>query len=56
MPLAYLLAEKNFRGKGIIEGIIDLPMAILYTVAGITLLAVLGSSGIIGGFGQEDVN
>lgn len=49
VPLAYLLARKKFRGKGIIEGIIDLPMAIPHTVAGIALLAVLGSGGIIGG-------
>lgn len=49
VPLAYLLARKKFRGKGVIEGIIDLPMAIPHTVAGIALLAVLGSSGLIGG-------
>lgn len=49
VPLAYLLARKNFRGKGVIEGIIDLPMAIPHTVAGVALLAVLGSGGLIGG-------
>lgn len=49
VPLAYLLARKKFRGKRILEGIIDLPMAIPHTVAGIALLAVLGSHGLIGG-------
>lgn len=48
VPLAYLLARKNFRGKNAIEGVIDLPMAIPHTVAGIALLAVFGSSGLIG--------
>lgn len=49
VPLAYLLARKNFRGKGLIEGLIDLPMAIPHVVAGIALLTVFGASGLIGG-------
>ena len=49
VPLAYLLAKEDFLGKGTIEGIIDLPMAIPHTVAGIALLAVFGSAGLIGG-------
>lgn len=49
VPLAYLLARKNFRGKALIEGIIDLPMAIPHVVAGIMLLTVFGLNGLIGG-------
>lgn len=49
VPLAYLLAREEFHGKGIVEGIVDLPMAIPHTVAGIALLAVFGSAGLIGG-------
>lgn len=49
VPLAYLMAREDFPGKGIIEGIIDLPMAIPHTVAGIALLTVLGTGGFIGG-------
>ncbi len=49
VPLAYLLARKNFRGKALIEGIIDLPMAIPHVVAGVMLLTVFGLSGLIGG-------
>lgn len=49
VPLAYLLAKHDFSGKGVIEGLVDLPMAIPHTVAGIALLAVFGSGGIIGG-------
>jgi len=48
VPLAYLMARKNFPGKSIIEGIIDLPIVIPHTVAGIALLMVLGRNGIIG--------
>lgn len=49
VPLAYLLARKDFRGKNLIEGIIDLPMAIPHVVAGIALLTVFGVNGLIGG-------
>ncbi len=42
VPLAYLLARKNFRGKKIIEGMIDLPVIIPHTAAGIALLSVWG--------------
>lgn len=49
VPLAYLLARRDFRGKKIVEGIIDLPMAIPHVVAGIMLLTVFGLSGLIGG-------
>ena len=42
VPLAYLLARKDFRGKKIVEGIIDLPVIIPHTAAGIALLTVWG--------------
>jgi molybdate/tungstate transport system permease protein len=42
VPLAYLLARKDFQGKKIIEGIIDLPVIIPHTAAGIALLTVWG--------------
>jgi len=49
-PLAYLLARSDFYGKSIIEGFVDLPVIIPHTVAGIALLAVFGSKGLIGSF------
>lgn len=49
VPLAYLLANEDFLGKGVVEGIIDLPMAIPHTAAGIALLVVFGSNGVVGG-------
>ena len=42
IPLAYLLARHNFPGKGIIEGLIDLPIVIPHSAAGIALLFVFG--------------
>jgi len=42
VPLAYLLARGNFKGKKIIEGLIDLPIIIPHTAAGIALLSVWG--------------
>lgn len=42
IPLAFLLARKKFRGKKILEGLIDLPVIIPHTAAGIALLTVWG--------------
>lgn len=49
-PLAYLLARGEFYGKSVVEGFVDLPVIIPHTVAGIALLAVFGSKGLIGSF------
>lgn len=48
VPLAYILARKNFPGKQIINAIVDVPIVIPHTVAGIALLTVFGSTGIVG--------
>ncbi|MCP4152323.1 MAG: ABC transporter permease [bacterium] len=42
VPLAYLLARKQFPGKKLIEGIVDLPVIIPHTAAGIALLTIWG--------------
>ncbi|MEM2934462.1 MAG: ABC transporter permease [Methanocellales archaeon] len=49
VPLAFILARKKFKGKQLIEGIIDLPLAVPHTVAGIALLSIFGRHGLIGG-------
>ncbi len=49
-PLAYLLARYSFPGKSIVEGIVDVPVVIPHTVAGIALLVVFGSNGLLGKF------
>ncbi len=48
VPLAYLLARYRFRGKRLVEGIIDLPVVVPHTAAGIALLMVFGSQGLLG--------
>jgi molybdate/tungstate transport system permease protein len=49
IPLAYVLARSEFRGKEIVSAIVDLPLAVPHTVAGIALLIVFGRQGLIGG-------
>ncbi len=48
LPLGYILARRDFAAKGVIESIIDMPVVIPHTVAGITLLLVFGTSGLWG--------
>lgn len=43
VPLAYILARRDFPGKKIVEAVIDLPIVIPHTAAGIALLYVFGS-------------
>jgi molybdate/tungstate transport system permease protein len=47
-PLAYVLARRNFRGKRLVEGIIDLPIVIPHPVVGIAILSVVGKNHWIG--------
>jgi molybdate/tungstate transport system permease protein len=44
VPLAYLLARYEFRGKRVVEAFIDIPIVIPHTAAGIALLFVFGHS------------
>ncbi len=48
VPLAYLLAKSNFRGKRLIEGLIDLPIVVPHSAAGIALLFVFGRNFFMG--------
>lgn len=48
IPLAYLLARKNFPLKNFVNGIIDLPIIIPHTAAGIALLGILNRNTFIG--------
>ncbi len=47
-PLAYLLARVQFPGRTIIDTLIDLPMVLPPSVAGIALLMAFGRRGLIG--------
>ena len=48
-PLAYLLARRNFRGRAVIDTLIDLPMVLPPSVAGIALLIAFGRRSLLGG-------
>jgi len=48
VPLAYLLARRKFPGKHFIEALVNLPVVIPHTAAGIALLMVFGRYGLVG--------
>lgn len=48
VPLAYLLARSDFPGKALVEGVINLPIVIPHSAAGIALLMVFGRRGSLG--------
>ncbi len=48
IPLAWLMARKTFKGKRIIQGIIDLPVVIPHSAAGIALLSVVSERALLG--------
>lgn len=47
-PLAFALARWRFRGKGLIELIVDLPIVLPPSVAGLALLLAFGRRGLLG--------
>ena len=49
LPLAYVLARRTFPGMGWLEAIVDLPIVLPPSVAGLALLLVLGRRGILAG-------
>ncbi len=48
VPLAYLLARYDFPGKRLVEGIIDVPIVVPHSAAGIALLLIFGRKAIVG--------
>jgi molybdate/tungstate transport system permease protein len=48
IPLAYILARHNFPGKRLVEGLIDVPIVVPHTAAGIALLFVFGRKFFLG--------
>jgi len=47
-PLAHLLARRRFRGAAVVEAIVDLPIVLPPSVAGLALLLMLGRRGVLG--------
>jgi len=49
LPLAFVLARRSFRGKWLLESVVDLPIVLPPSVAGLALLLVFGRRGLLGG-------
>lgn len=47
-PVAYLLARRDFPGKAIVDLLVDLPIVLPPTVAGVALLVAFGRRGVLG--------
>ena len=47
LPLAFVLARRRFRGKAWLEAIVDLPIVLPPSVAGLALLLVFGRRGFL---------
>jgi molybdate transport system permease protein len=47
LPLAFVMARRQFRGKGWLEAIVDLPIVLPPSVAGLALLLVFGRRGLL---------
>jgi len=47
-PIAYLLARSSFPGKPLVDALVDLPIVLPPTVAGVALLTAFGRRGLIG--------
>jgi molybdate/tungstate transport system permease protein len=48
VPFAWILARKHFAFKKVVQGIIDLPVVLPHTAAGIALLGFISRDGLLG--------
>jgi molybdate/tungstate transport system permease protein len=53
IPLAYLLARKQFPLKRLVCGIIDLPVVVPHSAAGIAVLGFIAPNSLIGGAAEQ---
>jgi len=49
LPLALVLARRSFRGKWLADAVVDLPIVLPPSVAGLALLLAFGRRGVLGG-------
>lgn len=49
VPLAWLLARTNFRGRSLVRALVTLPLVLPPVVGGVALLLALGRNGLVGG-------
>ena len=48
IPFAYLLARKDFKLKGLVNGLIDVPIIIPHSAAGIAVLGIISRDSFLG--------
>ncbi len=53
VPLAYAMARLHFRGRGLLQALIDLPILVPQSVVGIAMLTMLGPGSPLGRFLDE---
>ncbi|MFH0940108.1 MAG: ABC transporter permease [Planctomycetota bacterium] len=53
IPFSWLLARAKFRGKRLVLSIIDLPVVIPHSAAGIALLSVMNRDSLVGSIGES---
>lgn len=53
VPTALMLARNRFRGKAVLQAVIDLPFAVSPVVVGVALIVLWGSAGLFG-FVEKD--
>lgn len=54
IPTALMLARNRFRGKGLLQAVIDLPFAVSPVIVGVALIVLWGSAGVLG-FVERDL-
>ena len=54
LPTALVLARNRFRGKSVLQAVVDLPFAVSPVVVGVALILLWGSAGVFG-FVQNDL-
>jgi len=54
VPTALVLARNRFRGKSVLQAVIDLPFAVSPVVVGVALILLWGSAGVLG-FVENDL-
>lgn len=52
IPLSYILARKEFFLKGLVNGLVDLPVVIPHSAAGIALLGIVSRGTLLGKAGE----
>lgn len=53
IPFAYLLARRDFPFKGLVCAIVDLPIVVPHSAAGIAILGFISADSVVGGAGER---